>query len=163
MRTRRQLPAQPRAGRVFGLLLVGVLLAVPGCVDRPEPTMPTWPAGVEQPPEYSFGDAVAGRSQRAWGPVFDALAQRFGRERLEVGDYTLTAETGPDALRRELDAELVGQRGWRTMAPQTVPSDAWAFGYERPDGRHIVALIGLDARPGDTRVPLTVVTTFPQR
>ncbi len=124
--------------------------------------MPAWPAGVEQPPEYSFGDAVAGRSQRAWGPVFDALARRFGRERLTVGEYTLATATGPDALRRELDTEMIERRGWATMAPGAVPSDAWTFGYERPDGRHVVVLIGLDARPGDTRVPLTVMTTFPQ-
>ncbi|WP_162146101.1 twin-arginine translocation signal domain-containing protein [Inquilinus limosus] len=133
--------------------------------DRSPPSelsLPPWPAGVGRSDEYAFGDAVGARDLRAWGPVFDALAERYGgKARLRLIRLTLPADADLAALRRRFDEEMVDHRRWRAVTQEIPHGDAWAHGYESPDGRDVFMLVGIDPRPGETLVPLNVLTTIP--
>lgn len=146
-------------GRVLVTLAFVAVIGLGGCSSSTEAGLPSWPAGVGEPAEYAFGDAGSARSQHAWGPVLDTLATRF--ERLRVVHLTLRADIDAAALRRDLDREMIETRRWKAVAPQAHSDDAWVFGYESPDGRQVLMLVGPAPRPGDSSVPLTVLTTLP--
>jgi hypothetical protein len=65
------------------------------------------------------------------------------------------------AVRDAYDGELVGARGWDVMPEQPTVDEAWAYGWTSPDGQDVLVLVGLEARSGETHVPLTVLTTLP--
>jgi hypothetical protein len=132
-----------------------------GHAQSPEAALPPLPPEIGRPAEYAFGDAVAQRDQRAWGPVFDALAQRFGKARLTVLRLTLAADADVGALRHRLDREMVERRRWRALIQEAGRPEAWTHGYASADGRHVLMLIGLRPRSGEVLVPLTIVTTLP--
>ncbi len=144
-------------------LLAGVLMiasAVSGCPSPPESDLPMWPSGVEQPSEYPFGDAVMARDQRAWGPVFDSMASAMGHERISIVHLTVSAEISVEILQREFDEQMIDGRGWRP-APYPEPADdAWVRGYRSADGRHMLALVGLEPWGGGSAAPLTAIGTF---
>ena len=142
-------------------------LAVGFAWDRPPPSersLPPWPAGVGRSEEYAFGDAVGARDLRAWGPVFDTLAERYGGEaRLRVIHLTLQADADLAALRRRFDEEMIDRRRWRSATLETRLDGAWAHGYESSDGRDVLMLVALTPRPGETLVPFNVLTTIAGR
>lgn len=153
-------------------VLVAVAVVIAGVVavvwwqTRPSPSSTGFDLralpGVEVPDEYAFGDAVMARDQHAWGSVFDTLEPRFDRRRLRVAHATLAAEVGAESLRREADRDLVDVRGWRPVTVDvSTARDAWAFGYESPDGDDVLVLVGVEPRPDERLVPLSVVTTLP--
>ncbi|WP_105385054.1 hypothetical protein [Neorhizobium alkalisoli] len=129
--------------------------------QSPDLALPNLPQGGEQPAEYAFGDAVMKRDQHAWGPVFDALAPRFGKARLRVVHLALAATVDSENIRRHFDREMVDRRKWRPVLQETRPHNGWAYGYESPNGRHVFTLVGLRPRPGESVVPLSIVTTLP--
>jgi hypothetical protein len=122
--------------------------------------LPALPDGVTAPEEYAFGDDVAARDLRAWGPVYDALATEVDEERLRTVPLVLDAEIDVAAVRDAYDDELAGARGWDAL-PQEPGDEAWAQGWLSPDGQDALVLVGLEPRSGETHVPLTVVTTLP--
>ncbi|WP_405181522.1 hypothetical protein OG225_10595 [Nocardia sp. NBC_01377] len=143
-------------------LLAGVVIgsAASGCSSPPESDLPVWPSGVEQPSEYPFGDVVMVRDQRAWGPVFDSMASGLGNERITVVHLTVSAEISVEVLQREFDEQMIEGRGWR-LAPYPDPAgEAWVRGYRSSDGRHMLALVGLEPQVGTGVAPLTAIGTF---
>jgi hypothetical protein len=147
-------------GAALGAALIAAALGC-GRSQSAEFVLPPLPPGVESPAEYAFGDAVMTRDLRAWGPVFDALALEFDRATLRVIPLAMTADTDVAALRGHFDRELADRHGWRAVTPQIAARDAWAQGYESPDGRHVFMIVGRHPRPGDTLTPLTILTTLP--
>jgi hypothetical protein len=119
------------------------------------------PHGVEAPEEYAFGDDVAARDLDAWAPVHDALVEVVDQERLRNLPLVLDAGVDVTAVRDAYDGELVGARGWDVMPEQPTVDEAWAYGWTSPDGQDVLVLVGLEARSGETHVPLTVLTTLP--
>lgn len=129
-----------------------------------ERAIPPWPSDVGQPDEYPFGDGVMLRDHRAWEPVFDALAERYGgKTRLRVIHLTLDAKADVGALRSHFDEEMINRRHWRAETQDTGRRETWSHGYESSDGRDVFMLVGLVPRPGETLVPLNVLTTIPGR
>lgn len=155
-----------RAGVLVLIVVAAVALAIAIWANErsqsAELDLPSFLAGVEQPAEIAFGDAVMSRDQHAWGRVFDELGPRFGQGRLRVDHLTLTADVTAADLRRDYDLEMVDDRGWQATTAPAVPEGAWAFGYETPDGSHVLMLVGLEPRAGETLVPLTLLTTLPE-
>jgi hypothetical protein len=154
-----------------GLLVLAVVatvaLAVGLAWDRSpasDRSIPPWPKGVGQTDEYPFGDGVMLRDHRAWGPVFDMLAERYGgKTRLRVIHLALDAKADIEALRSRFDEEIINRRRWRAVTQETDRRETWTHGYESADGRDVFMLVGLEPRPGETLVPLNVLTTIPGR
>lgn len=123
--------------------------------------VPDAPPGVQAPDEYAFGDEVASRDLRAWGPVHDELAADVGKERLHSLPLVLDAAADVAAVRDAYGSDLA-EAGWAVLPEQPATSDgAWAHGWTSPDERDVLVLVALDPRPGETHVPLTVLTTLP--
>ncbi|GAA2242984.1 hypothetical protein GCM10010413_52130 [Promicromonospora sukumoe] len=147
------------ATRLAGVALVVGVLA--GCTPPPPSgALPGMPPGVRAPEEYAFGDDVAGRDLRASGPVHDALSEEVDDERLRNLPLVLDVDVDPAAVRDAYADELVG-RGWTAMPELPDVDEAWTEGWTSPDGRDAFVLVGLEPRPDETHVPLTVLTTLP--
>lgn len=162
--TARRPGARPVAGRAAGrfataALVAGLLAACTGPSGEPG-ALPALPDGVTAPAEYAFGDDVAARDLRAWGPVYDALAMDLDEERLRTVPLVLDTTVDVVTVQDAYAGELTGARGWEPL-PQEPGDEAWAQGWASPDGDDALVLVGLEPRPGETRVPLTVVTTLP--
>ncbi|MGK9231348.1 hypothetical protein KXS07_06950 [Inquilinus limosus] len=138
-------------------LAVGI--AWPRHPQPSELSLPPWPPGVEEPEEYAFGDAVRSREVHTWLPVFDDLEDRYGKP--TYISLVLDANADLAALRNRFDEEMIDRRRWRALAQQSTRLGAWTRGYESADGRDVFMLIGLVPHPGETRVPLVVLTTIP--
>lgn len=80
--------------------------------------------------------------------------------RLRVVHLTLPSTTDPEGLISYFDREMINGRNWHRTAEETPQRNAWVHGYESPDNRHILMLVGLKPRPGEARVPLSIVTTL---
>lgn len=149
------------AAVLAALLVAGLVTACTGPPPSDGPgALPAPPDGVTAPAEYAFGDDVAARDLRAWGPVYDALATEVDEERLRT--VPLVLDTGVDVteVRDAYDGELAGDRRWEPLSAQP-GAGAWAQGWTSPDGDDALVLVGLEPRSGETHVPLTVVTTLP--
>lgn len=142
-------------------IIAGIALVVVMNRESPsaESSLPEWPAGVEEPAEYAFGDEVASRDQRAWGPVFDQMED----DDLRVVHLTVDASVDPGRIVGDLDREMVDERGWAGLTDQTTDPGTWTHGYQSPDGDDVLILVGLTPRDGDDLVPLTALTTLADR
>ncbi|PUB24858.1 hypothetical protein C8K30_108115 [Promicromonospora sp. AC04] len=149
--------------RAAWLVTAGLVVGLVTACSTPPPSgaVPARPAGVEAPDEYAFGDDVAARDLRAWGPVYDALVEEVDEERLRNLPLVLDADVDVAEVRDAYQSELVGVRGWDAMPEQPTVDDAWAQGWTSPDGQDALVLVGLEPRSGETHVPLTVLTTLP--
>jgi hypothetical protein len=156
---RRTRPGARRAVLATAVLVVGL---VTGCSAPQEPgAVPALPSGVTAPEEYAFGDDVASRDLRASGPVYDALAEEVDEERMRNLPLVLETDADVAAVRDAYGDELVGVRGWETMQGLPEPDEAWVEGWISADGDDALVLVGLEPRPDETHVPLTVLTTLP--
>lgn len=155
-----------RRGVLVFAVVAAVALVVGLVWDRSpasEHTIPPWPAGVGQADEYPFGDGVMLRDHRAWRPVFDALAERYGgKYRLRVIHLTLDAKVDVGAVRSRFDEEMINRRHWRAETQEPGRGRTWTHGYESSDGRDVFMLVALEPRPGETLVPLNILTTIPK-
>ncbi|MBW8726263.1 MAG: hypothetical protein JF625_14035 [Inquilinus limosus] len=149
-----------------GVLALAAVALVVGLVwDRSpasELTIPPWPAGVGEADEYPFGVGIMLRDQRAWKPVFKALAERYGgKYRLREIHLTLDAKADVGAVRSHFDEEMINRRHWRAETQETGRPRTWTHGYESSDGRDVFMLVGIEPLPGETLVPLNILTTIP--
>ena len=157
-------PTRPRQVAHGATWLVGAALGVgllTGCGSPPPSgALPGMPPGVQAPEEYAFGDDVASRDLRASSPVYDALTEEVDEERLRNLPLVLDVDADVAAVRDTYADELVG-RGWTVMPELPAVDGAWTEGWTSPDGRDALVLVGLEPGPGETHVPLTVLTTLP--
>ena len=165
-------PAPPRRTRpgsravwLAAVAVVVVVSLVTGCsaASGSAGALPDPPAGVSAPEEYAFGDDVAARDLDAWGPVYDALVEDVDEERLRALPLVLDADADEAVVRDTYENELVGSRKWDTMSLHPIADGAWSQGWVSPDGRDALVLVGLEPEPGENRVPLTVLTTLPDK
>jgi hypothetical protein len=157
---RRRIGDSPWQVRLGVAVLAGTALLAIDSTRLPAEEMPPLAPQLERPDEYAFGDAVMRRDTRAWGRVFDTLAERLGRENLSVIHLVMPADADPAALHAHFDAEMIDLRQWRRLAWDDAASGSWIGGYESPDGRAVFVLVGLEPRAGETELPLTVITTL---